>query len=102
METTLQLEDCGTLYYGQVYSVCLPGAKSFSDDIDILYGSTRLSAVIQSQKQLRFCDLIKQDIDEYYIEEVTDVFKLHHHMRTSHWSFDERMIITLLRFQIAT
>lgn len=107
----LRLKAEAELTKGEVYSICLRGARKYPSDIygpnstDIEIFTTNPStpeytAKIVSQKQLRFVDLESSDCKNNYDPSATNYSELYHAMINVYSDFDEREIITLLNFEI--
>jgi len=101
IENELRLKAKCFLVPGDTYSICLRGARRFENDLNVYDGNKFNCAIVKSQLQFRFCDLIKKDVEDNYNPEVRDVFALHRAMDEAYRSvWDERMIVTILRFEI--
>lgn len=93
---------------GEVYSVCLMGARRFAkDEYDLsLYTPaskdqpSKLANII-SQNQYCFYNLIDTDYADNYDKDARSYSGLEKAMQNVYPDFDNREIVTILRFKVA-
>ena len=93
---------------GQIYSVCLRGARRYdtSDEFDLslytpdFWDQPKAIASIVSQNQYLFKWLVAKDCIDNYDSEARTISGLLNAMMEVYDGFEEREIVTILRFQI--
>lgn len=92
---------------GRTYSICFRGAREKpSEDIEIYTpkfysdGSCKYLAKFVGRQQFRFIDLISPDFDHNYDPDARTKNGLVRAMGNAYPDFDEREIVTIVKFSI--
>lgn len=95
--------DTVLLNVGNTYSICLRGARNFNKDYVLYINLKRheiFKAEVVSLKHLKFTDLLEKDLFDNYDIDCQDYNHLCSKMLEIYDDFDNREIVTILRFKI--